>query len=330
VSPPDDPEASSAAEEETWFSAGHLAEASAVEVGSSAWLLEPYGVAQLRRDSARRLLGLERLPGWPGAGPCGSGWGPELHAAVGGLELGARILVGAGGAGHGRSAFVLQLADGLGLRCATAADVLTPVVVLAEDGVDEAGRRTLARFSGRPARVFRDGREGAAQWVGGDLAAVDGALAAAVELLEGELSATRRFVRFVAPALRGPDLVAALVDRIAGWRAELSTGPGAGPEVWPVVVVDGLGWWAGGERGAADLFEALGTAARRVGFVLLASERDLSDRLDPLLDVRLELARTDEDPAELVVRVARQRGGPTGGVARYRFDPATGRVDPRG
>jgi hypothetical protein len=327
---PDFDGTASGEDDEAWFEADALAEASEVELGRG--LLGPaYGVEDLAADRARRGLDLGSLPTWPGGPDSGHGWGPALSRLVGRMGQGHRVLVDAGGPGHGRSGFVLQLADGLALRNSdlAASDPLTPVVVVAEDGREEAGRRSLARWTGHEARVFRHGREGAARLEGWSGPEVERAFAEAEQALGGHLGSSGSYCRHVggrAIDAHGSELVPALSDEVRAWCASLEAD---GRPIWPVVVVDGLRALASSEAELEAVARALSAAARRGGWILLATERAVGDRLDPWFDLRLTLDG-DVEAEKVRARVAHHRGGPSGGEVHYAWSPQVGRYEPLG
>lgn len=314
-------------DEDVWFDADQLASASRVELGSGGVLGASYSREDLARDRARVGVDLGILPGWPGAGPSGHGWGVRLSQLVGGVHPGHRIMIDAEHGGSGRTGLVLQLADGLALRNAVgrgADDPLTPVVLLAEDGRQEIGRRAVARWTGRELGIFRHGEGGAGRFSSHDAHAVAAAFDEADAALDGPLAALRAHQRVAAPDARGAELVELLVEHLGVWRQRLE---GSAP-VWPVLVTDGLSRWASDASVAARdaLGSALSDAARRFGWIWLSTERGVGGDLDPDLDLRL-LLRSDTD-GELTALVAHNRTGPSGGMVRFRWDRACGRYEP--
>lgn len=315
--------------EDVWFGADELAHASRVDIGKGSRLEGGYSAEELARDRERFGVDLSVLPGWPGSAPSGHGWGPTLSERVGDLYPGRRILVDAVFAGQGRTGFVLQVADGLALRNAESLPpqgAKTPVVVLAEDGREDAGRRSVARWTGQDLRIFRLGEAFARRLDGQSEQSVARAFDQATAALEGPLRAREPFLRFVSPAVRGPDIVPLLAEQVSVWREQLGDG---GAAVWPVLVTDSLDRWAADDssEALADLAASLSSAARQFGWIWLATTRGAGGSLDAWFDLRIEL---DSQAASRVcsVRVAHNRVGPTGGQARFAWDPACGRYAP--
>lgn len=80
-----------------------------VDLDSAAPTLgDAYGVAQLEHDRERELLTLSDLPH-------GHRWGRHLDNILGGIRPGYFLAFGAENAGSGKTAFVMQVADGLAL-----------------------------------------------------------------------------------------------------------------------------------------------------------------------------------------------------------------------
>lgn len=177
----------------------HQAEEGTMDAELNGWRMSAlYGADELERDRNRELIGIGSLPPWPrwtsphnNLLPSGHGWGDALERYLGGgLGPGELYVVGAASAKAGKTALVMQLAEGLALRSAAVAlgtdglaqvgaglsvaelaaleaatsnlelygDVLTPVVVVSEMPASALSRRTLGRWVGADANVFRAGR----------------------------------------------------------------------------------------------------------------------------------------------------------------------------
>ena len=204
-----------------------------------------YGAKQLEADKNRELISLAQLPSWPvilneGGRDAdrwaGHGWGDALDQMIGGgVEPGEMIGIGASSAGAGKTALVMQLADGLALRSVEIAEgkitcpacpgwgrALTPIVMLSEMHPRQLTRRSLARWLGITHTSFRKfDNETAAAWD------------AAADTLSGSpLGLSRQWIRVL--SLDHWELTKALVDR---WTEDLTL---AHPDctVVPVVVID--------------------------------------------------------------------------------------------
>lgn len=256
-----------------------------------------YGPAALEADAGRALVSLARLPAWlPTTGgerssdaghgwgedldhapDAGHGWGRDLDDVLGGGVLpGYMLAVGAASAGSGKTAWVMQIADGLALR--TAAVVrdrtpapLTPVLVLSEMPVQALAWRTLARWTGWDARMFRAGRDAAGEMY--DAAKAEQAFDAARKALAaGPLAESWGYMR----VFRGGsgELVKALERDVLRWRDALKP-VAAGREVWPVLVVDPVQRWLSADldevAGLNELAEGLRALADTAGVVVLAT-----------------------------------------------------------
>lgn len=236
-----------------------------------------YGPDELTADRDRRLVSLARLPGWPGADgemDAGHGWGAALDKVLGGgICPGYMLAVGAASAGAGKTAWLMQLADGLALRTAGVVRdkrdaPLTPVLLLSEMGVRELTWRTLARWTGHPARVFRAGRS-AEDLDGWNRDRVDAAFDDARGALHGAPGEARRYMRALRP---GDDAVAAVALALRRWREVLAR-EADGRTVWPVVVVDPVQRWQAPDadevQGLNLLAEGLRALADAPGAVVL-------------------------------------------------------------
>jgi hypothetical protein len=234
-----------------------------------------YGAGELEADRQRGLIRFAKLPPWwgdrgaPGHATdhgFGHGIGEHLESALGGgVRPGEMIGFGAASAGAGKTAFLMQLAEGLAARNVTLAkgnsaygEAFTPVIVASEMGADALTWRSLARWLGVHASVFRRGRSSDSP----DTA--EPAWAKAREALAGQLGEVRRWLRLVdasqaASALRrGPAaFVNVLADVANRWRDTIARAhPNA--EIVPVIVIDPVQRYQGSE----SEIEALNTLAR--------------------------------------------------------------------
>ena len=221
-------------------------------------------------DKQRGLVSLERLPPWPmppGHPPpqYGHGWGPCLDGTLAhGLRPGEMIGLGASSAGAGKTAFVMQIADGLALRNLRLlrgedawGDALTPVLIASEMSAAALTWRSLARWVGCPSTYFRGGQtvlrkhrlteQAERAWEAGNQA------------LDGEFGEARDWLRLLEPgraSLSTAQGARALVEDIKGlveaWREKLGREHG-GREIVPIVVVDPLQRYQSGRDEIGDL-----------------------------------------------------------------------------
>ena len=326
-----------------------------------------YGEAQLEHDKTRELVSLASLPPWPGCrSKAGHGWGEGLDKTLGGgVRPGYILAIGASSAGAGKTAFVMQLADGLALRTEKLLrekkpGPLTPVLVASEMRPDELSWRSLARWTSADTRIFDAGRSAAALLAGDELdpnAEVENAFKKAKEALRGEFGASRHFLRLFAKRSSGVELVKDLATVCAQWKEQLSK---EHPDraVWPVVVLDPIQRFQGqGQEVEAlnTLVEELSSTARAQGWVVfLTSDTNKpaasgasntkdkreegaaafrgSYKLQHLVDAALYLTRPDEDPdrPELLAVLVKNRRGSSAKVhwPRYQWDVRRARFEP--
>lgn len=323
-----------------------------------------YGLDDLNRDLNRELVSLATLPEWPEGPAHGHGWGKQLDEVLGGgICPGYMLALGASYAGAGKTAWVMQIADGLALRCTEPKTSgrdqgpLTPVIILSEMSGSALSWRTLARWTGHDSRVFRAGKS--ACNVGGyDQKKVDDAFKTAREALSDtanspSLTRARRFIRVLDPfeSPTGTDLILRLSTVIQGWKNRLKTGD---REVWPIVVVDPIQRWQDPNKGEVEalneLVELLGARAQRDGWIVFmtsdttkAATLARDDQDDPrkegtavfrgsykllhMVDAALYMKSGGE--GELELSVVKNRWGssvPTENTkVRYKWDVKTGR-----
>lgn len=252
--------------------------------GSAPTFASSYGLTQLLADEDSELVTLARLPGWDPAGcvppdyfgdvtaPDGHGLGAHFSEAIGrGLRPGEMMAVGASSAGAGKTAFLMQLVDGLALRNVdvlandrTWGTVLTPVLVASEMGIDALTWRSLARWTGFSSSIFRGGRT----ILGADKTRARAAWTAAKNALHpsAPLGRSREWLRLVSPkkvgALLsgqggGPQALVFELERIVeAWRDQLAKETRR--DVVPIVVLDPLQRYQGGD----DAIDALNELSR--------------------------------------------------------------------
>lgn len=119
-----------------------------------------YGLEAIDVDERRELVEVANLP-------MGLGWGAEVQQLLsGGLGPGDVVALGAGLAGAGKTAFLLQLADGLAMRCVELASdpdkdrnqPLTPVLIVSELDQKDIAKRFIARLLKFPVNVLRSSK----------------------------------------------------------------------------------------------------------------------------------------------------------------------------
>jgi hypothetical protein len=244
-------------------------------LGMAPRMSDLYGTKDLEADSRRELISIATLPTWPNAQhPHGHGWGETLNRMLGGgICQGYFLAVGAASAGAGKTAFVMQLADGLALRTAELVrenkpGPLTPVLILSEMGAPQLTWRSLARWTGADSRIFRAGRS-AASVLGhaGSEEEVDIAFRKASAALEGDLGASRQFIRCaVGLDAEGATLASKASEIAKDWTAELKA-EHPKREVWPVVVIDPIQRW----QGTGNEVEALNELVEAIGKEVISS-----------------------------------------------------------
>lgn len=246
---------------------------------------ELFTLGDLEEAERRDLLSLAELPE-------GHGWGAELDRMLGGgLAPGMLVALGASRAGAGKTAFLMQLADGLALRCAELTEnanadssaPLTPVLILSEMSARDLGFRTLGRLLGKPARLFRSGPAALRQERAfledryNDPDAASKAVETVADLFHrareearegGRLHRIATWQRLGRPGCSGAGMLSALAIEVEDWRAELAAAHGR--EVWPVVIVDPIQRWQspGPEVEALnELVETLDALADQHGWI---------------------------------------------------------------
>ena len=328
-----------------------------------------YGEDSLSDDFNRRLVSLAALPSWPGGPETGHGWGEDLDRLLGGgICPGYMLAVGAASAGAGKTAWIMQIADGLALRTSKlveqamiegeANDPLTPVLVLSEMSPAALTWRTLARWTSYDSRVFRAGAS-AAELLEWPQEKVIAAFDAAHKALAGELGAARQFMRVLKADIQGRAFVDRAVEVMSFWKKQLEDTHQR--PVWPVVVMDPIQRWQDPSKseveGLNEIVEALGAAGHAEGWIVLMSSDtnkasatgDNSDKNDAdrgraifrgsyklqhLPDTALFLERKEEPDGDycLEVKVVKNRWGFSlpnpAACIQYKWWTRTGRFEP--
>jgi len=245
-----------------------------------------YDPGQLQQDRDRRLLPIDSLPlQWPHGPKTGHGWGAVMNAQLGGgLCPGSLLALGASAAGGGKTAFLMQLADGLAIRSAMQIieggdGPLTSMLFVSEMDAGVLSARSFGRWAGVPFRLFRAGGD-AASWLASagmaqDAAAaqrelVDPAYRTVGGLLKGPAGYARTLCRVWKSPARGTRLVEEIARCVATWSKALAAATGR--EVWPVVVFDPLQRWTDSKRteveGLNELIETIEATAQQEGWIV--------------------------------------------------------------
>lgn len=315
-----------------------------------------YTLADLDADRNRVLLPLGTLP-------LNHGLGAKLDELIGGgLAPGDLFAVGAGEAGGGKTALVMQVADGLALRSDElvrlgAPGVVTPILIASEMDPRALNQRTLARLCGWPTASFR----GQPAHGPAGLGSFPDPRNAAAPFLADDGAMTRlcRWVQMARPPEGGTHFLEALKAGVTAWVAETKRRH-PGREVWPVVVIDPIQRWQDPTQTEVEalntLVEGLDQLADENGWiVLLTSDTNKTSanasgdaslagifrgsyKLMHACDVALVLTREDGDekkkipadpPGVVRLTLAKNRNGPLDDVALQwrpevglRFEPA--------
>jgi hypothetical protein len=314
-----------------------------------------YSLADLKEDRERVLLTLGTLPAQ-------HGWGEEMDRMLGGgLDPGHILGIGAAGAGAGKTAWVMQLADGLALRSAGLVrnrmpGVVTPVWLLSEMDPRALARRSLGRFVRAPAAMFRSG-VAAERVYGHD--ATEAAYRDAEGLVapDGDFTALTEWQRTSRPSVRGLPMLEALREDVLRWCDDLAR-LHADREVQPVVVIDPIQRWQDLELPEVEALNALAeeidTIADREGWIVFLTSdttkaaaigKESEDRsaaaifrgsmkLFHAADALMVLAAGEYDERSrtcpMVVSIEKNRNGRPFGTVRYVWHPASGWFCPEG
>lgn len=255
---------------------------------------EVYAVEDFVADVERPLVSLATLPPWedrhrPGepdrTSKAGHGWGTMLDRLLGGgLRPPYLMTVGASSAGGGKTAFVHQVLDGLAMRSLELFDAgaglepLTPVLMVSEMGVQALTWRSLARYTGESAAIYRAGRSASALL---DLskADVDSVLRRGAQVMRDSklAKAHRAMMRVWDPSRdrgfeRGPAMIARLGEICQVWTESLERE--SGRAVWPVLFIDPIQRWMGeGDevQGLNDLSSAIHRVAYQHDLVVIVT-----------------------------------------------------------
>jgi hypothetical protein len=194
-------------------------------------------VARLREREHLQFIPVADLPEGQGVGEVFD------EATGGGLAPGSTIGIGAAGTGAGKSALLMQVLDGLALRCAAIVEnpeatlPLTPVAIYSEMPSDMLENRTLGRLVGVSGHIFAAGRSArrfhAKSWVDDhfDRAAAVMAPGGAYH----QIATWQRFTR--AGKLAGPSLVRVIEQDVSAWVEELRRAH-PGRDIVPIVALD--------------------------------------------------------------------------------------------
>ncbi|MCB1154161.1 hypothetical protein KDL45_10965 [bacterium] len=314
-------------EEIVWFAAPHTL---------APTMHEAYGPGQLVADIDRPLLNLARLS--DAHDKHDHGWGEELDKRLGGLSPGYILAVGASGAGFGKTAFVMQLADGLALQSVTdTSGPVTPVLILSEMPAYALTWRTLARWIGVDQGLLR-GRPSGTDNDHADRQDAKSKVTAA--LAEGPFLEARKMIRVLGErAGSGPTAIERAEKVMAGWVAELRN-EYPNRKIWPVLVIDPIQRFQDHGKGEVEslneLVEALGAVITRNQWcAFLTSDTNKPSRtgdykekrtdqqegaaafrgsykLQHLADAVLYLRRPDESQPDIEAVLVKNRWGETG------------------
>lgn len=199
-------------------------------------IARPCNPARLRERQELRFVSLADLPER-------HGWGEFMDKLTGGgLAPGSIVGLGAAGTGAGKSAFLMQLLDGLAMRSSfvaenpEATEPLTPIMLLSEMDPEDLEARTLGRLLDAPGNVFLAGRS-AKRWHKWSWVDSHYDNAAALMAPAGLYSRLASWQRVARPNIYGPALVECVEAAMLAWVAEIR-GAHPGHEVVPIIAVD--------------------------------------------------------------------------------------------
>jgi hypothetical protein len=253
-----------------------------------------HGAEALERDMQREVFPIRALPAWPGGvppSPDGHGWGEALDYMLGGLVPGRVILLGAAGAKAGKTAFLMQLADGLALHSAAVdagvrSGALTPALILSEMDARALNQRTLGRWFGCQPRCFASAPNVAllnaraaqmsAEMQASELERIRSLQRSAIEAFrpDGKLAAMCKWQRVPTQIGTGPEAIRTAALMLRAWREQLERDY-PGHAVLPVLVIDPVQRFAGAADGEVEgqnaIAKALRSEADNGGLVILAT-----------------------------------------------------------
>jgi hypothetical protein len=309
----------------------------------------PCNVARLREREKLRFLPLGDLPEQ-------HGWGDFMDKLTGGgIAPGSIVGVGAAGTGAGKTAFLMQLLDGLALRSALAAEdpdataPLTPVLIASEMDREDLECRTLGRLLDVPGHVFAAGESAKRfhKW-----GWVEEQFNRAEQLMKpgGLFARLVKWQHVARPSLTGPAMVRELEQHADEWVKRIrSAHPGR--EVIPVIAVDPINRFLPLDgRSEVDTLGEIASlldelADRRRWVVLVSADTNKTAAKDPTdasagaavfrgtmqllhaFDLTLVLAADKPDPdgvAPYQVTIDKNRHGRSGVTLQFRWHTKTG------
>lgn len=251
-----------------------------------------YGLAHLEADEKRELVSFGNLPPWPGGSAPGHGWGDDLDERLGrGICPGEMTVIGAASAGAGKTAFLMQVAEGAALRNLSVVrhlsdasrtlpfgPQLTPVFVASEMAASALTWRSLARWTGYAAWKYRGG----ATVLRRNISDVPDAWKAARMAFEGDWGKARAWMRLMTQDFASAQVAAgagafvgALTRQVERWREQIAHEHPTHKGIVPVVVIDPTQRFQGTGDDAVgalnDLARALCAAAIAHEWVVLLS-----------------------------------------------------------
>lgn len=244
-------------------------------------LSEIYTLKQLEIDKQKQLLSIAKLPYWIDKAEekeshvfskIGYGWGSKLNGAIGGgLCPGEILAVGASHAGAGKTAFLMQLVDGLALRNIEPQKILTPILLLSEMNPKSLIWRSLGRWTGKDSRNFR---RGIYDEHGKVVRAQTQLFLEAGQVFNGRYGQSRKWIWFMdAQAFDGN--FANLADPLNAWKScllEEHSSKGV-EDVWPILVIDPIQRWQNHEKHEVEalneLCESINNLAHKNGWIVL-------------------------------------------------------------
>ena len=234
-------------------------------------LQRKFSVEKLRKARDRDFLSLADMP-------LDHGLGVEFDRVIGGgLAPGDIIGLGAPGTGAGKTAFGLQIVDGLALRSVAVAQgraegPLVFAVIVSELSAEALDCRSLGRAANVSPRILMAGRT--AERLFATREEVDEAFAKAEALIEeGPFAALSEWQYLMHPPDNRLDLIPQLIVVVNAARARL--GQKYGRDIQAVVFLDPVQRWNDPDKPETDalsqLAEDLDAAANREGWIVLVT-----------------------------------------------------------